>query len=251
MAQHDESGFGPAGPERVAALRGELARRGLTGFVVPRADEHQGEYVAASAQRLAWLTGFTGSAGLAVVLAGKAAVFVDGRYTLQVRQEVDEAVFTPVPMVEMPPAHWVGAELAAGDRLGFDPWLHTVDQVEALRLACERAGGQLVACADNPLDAVWHDRPPPPMAPVVTHGLAHAGRAAADKADDLAVQLRAERLDAAVLTDPAAVAWLLNIRGGDIPYVPLPLCFAILHGDGRIELFIAAAKLWWRISGRA
>lgn len=239
----DECGFGPAGPERLNALRAELGRRDLTGFIVPRADEHQGEYVARRAQRLAWLTGFTGSAGIAVVLTEQAAVFVDGRYTLQVGQEVDTALFEPVPIADCPPSRWLGERLGAGDRLGFDPWLHTSDQIEALRITAERAGAQLVPCDGNPLDAVWRDQPDPPMAPVVLHPSQYAGRSSADKRDDLAKSLAKDRLDAAVLTDPASVAWLLNIRGGDVAYTPLPLGFAILHADARVDLFMEPAKL--------
>ncbi|MBC7905268.1 MAG: aminopeptidase P family protein [Rhodospirillaceae bacterium] len=239
----DDCGFGPAGPERLDALRAELGRRALAGFIVPRADEHQGEYVARRAQRLAWLTGFTGSAGLAVVLTEQAAVFVDGRYTLQVGQEVDTALFEPVPMADCPPSRWLGERLKPGDRLGFDPWLHTSDQIEALRITAERAGAQLVPCDGNPLDAVWADQPPPPVAPVVSHGLDYAGRSSGDKRADLAKALTTDRLDAAVLTDPASIAWLLNIRGGDVAYTPLPLGFAILHGDGTVDLFMEPAKL--------
>ncbi|WP_249208988.1 aminopeptidase P family protein [Magnetospirillum sulfuroxidans] len=234
---------GPAGPERIGDLRKELAARGLTGFIVPRADEHQGEYVPASAQRLAWLTGFTGSAGMAVVLHGRAAIFIDGRYTLQVTQEVDAARFEIRHMVEQPVQRWLGQALTAGDRLGFDPWLHTAEQAETLRQVCERAGAELVACADNPLDAVWHDRPPPPCRPVVAHPLRFAGRSATEKRLALSDSLQADHLDGAVLTDPASIAWLLNIRGDDVAYVPLPLSFAILHGDGGVELFMDPAKI--------
>lgn len=243
MLDDDETGLGPAPAERLGALRAELAARGLGGFVVPRADEHQGEYVAPCARRLAWLTGFTGSAGMAVVLADQAAVFVDGRYTLQVRAEVDTDRFEPVHLIDCPPSRWLGERLKPGTRLGYDPWLHTADQVEGLRQAVERAGGELVACIDNPLDAVWHDRPAPPRAPVVPHDLAFAGRSAAEKRGDVAEILRADKLDAAVLTDPSSIAWLLNIRGGDVAYTPLPLSFAILHGNGRVDLFMDAAKL--------
>lgn len=243
LEDDDDHGTGPAPAERLDALRAELAARGLSGFVVPRADEHQGEYVAACARRLAWLTGFTGSAGMAVVLADQAAVFVDGRYTLQVRSEVDAARFEPVHLIDNPPPRWLGERLKAGDRLGFDPWLHTADQAEALRAAAERAGAELVACDSNPLDAVWHDRPPPPAAPAVPHPLAFAGTASAEKRGDVAEILAADRHDAAVLTDPASIAWLLNIRGGDVGYTPLPLSFAILHADAGVELFMDPAKL--------
>jgi len=233
---------GPAGPERIQALRAELAARGLSGFIIPRADEHQGEYVPASAQRLAWLTGFTGSAGMAVVLAGRAAIFVDGRYTLQVEHEVDKASFEIRHMVDQPMTRWLDEALNRGDRLGFDPWLHTADQAEALRLVCERTGAELVGCDTNPLDAVWRDRPPPPCRPVVAQPLAFAGRNSAEKRLALSDSLRAERLDGAVLSDPASVAWLLNIRGDDVAYVPLPLSFALVQADGTVDLFMEPAK---------
>ncbi|OAN52253.1 X-Pro aminopeptidase [Paramagnetospirillum marisnigri] len=234
---------GPAAPQRLDALRAELARRGLTGFMVPRSDEHQGEYVPPSAQRLAWLTGFSGSAGAAVVLVDRAAIFVDGRYTLQVRAEVDTTRFQPLHLVEQPPTRWLGEVLAKGDRLGFDPWLHTADQVEALRLACERVGAELVACPDNPLDAVWLDRPLPPMAPVEVQDEALAGLGSIDKRRDIAAALAAEQLSALVLSAPDSIAWLLNVRGGDVAYTPLPLSFAVLHDDASVDWFIHAAKL--------
>ncbi|MDA8230734.1 MAG: aminopeptidase P family protein [Magnetospirillum sp.] len=229
--------------ERLAALRAELDRRGLAGFIVPRADEHQGEYVAPCAQRLGWLTGFTGSAGVAVVLRDKAALFVDGRYTLQARHEVDAALFEALPVGEHPPVRWVGDNLPQGARFGFDPWLHVGDQVAALRSACQRAGGELVACADNPVDAVWPDRPAPPLEPIFAHPETFAGRSARDKRAELSKQLIAEKVDTVVLTDPAAIAWLLNIRGGDVAYAPLPLCFAILSADGTVSLFVDSRKL--------
>ena len=228
--------------ERLAALRAELTRRGLGGFLIPRADEHQGEYVARRADRLAWLTGFTGSAGLAVVLADKAAVFVDGRYVLQVRNQTDGALFEPQHLIESPPQDWIEANLPAGGRLGFDPWLHTDAQAAALRKAAEKVGGELGGCDDNPLDAVWTDQPPPPVAPVVPHPLELAGESAADKRTTLAEALSAKGVDAVVLSLPDSIAWLLNVRGADVPHVPLALSFAILHGDGRVDWFIDRRK---------
>jgi Xaa-Pro aminopeptidase len=230
-------------PRRLPTLRAECARRGLAGFIVPRADEHQGEYLPARAERLAWLTGFTGSAGLAVVLADKAAIFVDGRYTLQVSQEVDQQAFEPCHLTDHPPAKWVARNLGPGDKLGYDPWLHTQEDVERLRTACATAGGALVACPDNPLDAVWHDQPPAPISPVVAHELRFAGKSSADKRRDLGDALAKEQADAAVLTAPDSIAWLLNIRGGDVPHAPLPLSFAVLHRDGAVELFVDRRKL--------
>ncbi|MGE5547203.1 MAG: aminopeptidase P family protein [Solirubrobacterales bacterium] len=238
-----EPEFGRAGPERVAALREELARRGLDGFLVPRADEHQGEYVAPSSQRLAWLTGFTGSAGIAVVLPDRAAIFVDGRYTIQVRAEVDTTLFEPLHLTELPPSRWLAEALPTGARLGFDPWLHTADQLDAYRAACERANAVLVPSDGNPVDAVWLGRPPAPSAAIVAHDLTHAGRAAADKRAEIGRLLAEDRLDAAVLSDPASVAWLLNLRGGDVAYTPLPLAFAVVQADGSAELFVDSGRL--------
>ena len=226
----------------LARLRAELGRRHLDGFVVPRSDEHQGEYVPSSAQRLAWLTGFTGSAGFAVVLAGRAAFFTDGRYTLQARTEVDGKAFDLLHVTELPPPEWIAANLSAGAKLGYDPWLHTPDGLAQLAAACEKAGGILVACADNPLDAVWTDRPAPPLAPVEPYPLEHAGRDARDKRAQVAASLTKDKVDAAVLSAPDSIAWLLNVRGGDVPYTPLPLSFALLHADGTVEWFVDERK---------
>jgi len=228
--------------ERLAALRAELAKRGLGGFLVPRADEHQGEYVARRSDRLAWLTGFTGSAGLAAVLAETAAIFVDGRYVLQVRNQTDGRLYQWRHLIETPPKDWIEANLPAGVRLGFDPWLHPQAQAAALKEAARKAGGELVACDGNPLDAVWADQPPPPIAPVVPHPLEFAGRSSADKRESLAAALAAKGADAAVLTLPDSVAWLLNVRGADVPHTPLALSFAILHRDGRVDWFIDRRK---------
>jgi len=227
---------------RVAALRAELQRRGLAGFIVPRADEHQGEYVSPRAERLAWLTGFTGSAGLAIVLPQAAAVFVDGRYTLQVTQQVDTALFVARHLTDQPPEAWIAENLPPGGKLGYDPWLHTPDGLEFLRRAAPRAGGELVACADNPLDAVWTDQPAPPIAPVRPHELRYTGRESVDKRTGLGAKLAADKVDAAVLTAPDSLAWLLNIRGGDVPRTPLPLGFAVLHADGAVDLFMDRRK---------
>jgi Xaa-Pro aminopeptidase len=228
---------------RVGTLREALSRRDLAGFIVPRADEHQGEYVPANAQRLAWLTGFTGSAGLAIVLAERAAIFVDGRYTLQVRGEVPAALFEYRHLTEQPAAEWIAATLGAGQALGYDPWLHTVGEVERYEAAAAKAGGSLVAVADNPVDAIWHDRPPSPLAPVVAHELRFAGKPAAEKRHEIAAAMIASGVDAAVLTAPDSIAWLLNIRGGDVPRTPLPLSFAILGSDASVELFVDRRKL--------
>jgi Xaa-Pro aminopeptidase len=232
---------GPA--ERLARLRAELSRRGVHGFLVPRADEHQGEYVPAAAQRLAWLTGFTGSAGLAAVLPQTAAIFVDGRYTLQAQAEVDAALYVRRHLTDEPASDWIAERLKPGEILAYDPRLHTLGEVERFRAAAAKAGGSLKPLADNPLDAVWTDRPPAPLAPVVPHELRFAGESAERKRQALAERLAADGVDAAVLTAPDSIAWLLNIRGGDVPHTPLPLGFAILSGDGTVDLFIDPRKL--------
>ncbi len=229
--------------ERVARLRRELAARELDGFVVPRSDEHQGEYVPPRGQRLAWLTGFTGSAGLAVVLRERAALFVDGRYTLQAAQQVDGNLFEIHHLIDEPPARWIGAALPAGAVLGYDPWLHTPHEVERFRIAAEKAGAELRAVADNPLDRVWPGQPAAPLAPVVPHTEAFAGESAQAKRTRLARDLAEEGVAAAVLTMPESIAWLLNIRGGDVPHTPLPLSFALLRNDATVTLFIDSRKL--------
>ena len=223
----------------LTALRAELERQGLDGFIVPRADEHLGEYVPASAERLAFLTGFTGSAGLAVVLADKAAVFTDGRYVLQLAQQTDDALWERRHITEEPPPAWIAQNAPAGARIGYDPWL--ISEEALARFA--DAGLAMQPVATNPVDAVWTDRPAPPMAAATPHGLALAGRSADDKRQDIAAILTAAKQDAAVLTDPASLCWLFNIRGADVPFTPFALGFAIVHADGGAELFMDPAKL--------
>jgi len=229
--------------ERLGMLRAELGRRGIDGFIVPRTDEYQGEYVPAASQRLAWLTGFTGSAGLAIVLPDSAAVFVDGRYTLQAEAEVDTRLFARRHVTGAPPAAWIAQSLKPGQKLGYDPRLTTLGEVERYGAAAAKAGGSLVALLDNPVDAVWKDRPAPPCAPVVAHELRFAGESADSKRRRIAASLGASEADAAVLTAPDSIAWLLNIRGGDVPHTPLALSFAILHADSSVDLFIEREKL--------
>ena len=225
--------------QRLAALRAELARQGLFGFIVPRADEHLGEYVPAAAERLAWLTGFTGSAGAAVVLPDRAAVFTDGRYVLQVQAETDPALWERRHLIDEPPQIWLAAHVPADARIGYDPMLISEEGLQRYL----DAGLAMVPAAANPIDAVWTDRPGPPAGLAVPHAIARAGRDSADKRADLAAALREATQDAAILTDPAAICWLLNIRGADVPYTPFALGFAILHADGGTELFMAPEKL--------
>ncbi|HEX3485238.1 MAG TPA: M24B family metallopeptidase, partial [Micropepsaceae bacterium] len=227
---------------RLARLRTELAARGVDGFLIPRADEHQGEYVPKRAERLAWLTGFTGSAGLAVVLMEKAAVFVDGRYTLQVRNQTDTSLFETLDLMNDGPANWIEANLPKGARLGYDPWLHTQANVERLKQSVERAGGQLVALESNPLDAVWPDQPEPPRARAVPHPIELAGETSQSKRARLAEDLKKRGVDAAIITMPDSLCWLLNIRGADVPHTPFALAFGILNADATVDLFMDAKK---------
>jgi Xaa-Pro aminopeptidase len=231
------------GAERVAFLRSRLKEASLDGFIVPRADEHQGEYVPRSAERLAWLTGFTGSAGTAVVLADRAAIFVDGRYTLQVRDQVDRTVFEPVSTVETSVADWLKDHTSAGQRIGYDPWLMTRTQVRQIAKGLEASGAEFVPVDSNPLDAAWRDRPAPPLAQVSEYPDDLAGKPVGDKVGEVARLVAEKRADAAVLTDPSSIAWLFNIRGGDVPRTPLPLSFAVVNASGRPELFIDGRKL--------
>jgi Xaa-Pro aminopeptidase len=228
---------------RVAALRTELARRGLTGFVVPRSDRHQNEYVPASEERLAWLTGFTGSAGAAIVLMERAVLFVDGRYTLQVREQVETSLFTIEHLVETPPDRWIETNLTSADRLGYDPWLHTVESAERLAKACAAAGATLVAVEPDLIDAIWRDRPAPPLGAVTLHDLRFAGEGAEEKLARIRAELAKLRADALVVSDPHAVAWAFNIRGADVAHTPLPLAFAVVPQTGRAALFVDGRKL--------
>src|SRR5437868_6687157 len=239
----EEPEGGVALTARLGRFREELARRKLTGFVIPRADQQQNEYVAPSEERLAWLTGFTGSAGLAIVLARDAAVFVDGRYTLQAGKQVDRKAWQIEPLVDPPPEHWLTRHLAAGDRLGFDPWLHTSSAAERLAAACTKAGAELVAVESNPLDAVWSERPAPPLGPVTIHGIQFAGEAEAEKLGRIRGEIAKLGAEALVLSDSHAVAWTFNIRGADVSHTPLPLSYALVPKDGRPTLFIDYRKL--------
>ena len=228
---------------RLAALRGELARAQLDGFVVPISDEHMSEYVGAYAQRLEWLTGFNGSAGSAVVLAEEAAIFVDGRYTLAVRGQVDGALYAFENVPATSPAQWLGEHAAPGARIGYDPWLHSRGWVRAAEKALARRGATLVAVERNPIDAIWSDQPQRSLAPAFPHGLEYAGVSSAAKRATVAAWLIAEGLDAVVLSALDSVAWLLNIRGSDVARTPVALAFVIAHADGGADLFIAAEKV--------
>ena len=227
---------------RLAALRAELKQRGLDGFVIPHSDQHMGEYLPPRAERLAWLTAFTGSAGAAVVLMDKAAVFVDGRYTLQVRGQTDTSLFEPRDLVAEGPQGWIPAHLPKGARLGYDPWLHTAHGVAHLKAATDKAGGTLVAVESNPIDAVWSDQPAAPLTPAKPHALNLAGEQSEAKRIKLGEGLKKAGAEAAVITLADSVCWLLNIRGHDVPHTPFTLAFANLHDEGGADLFLDPAK---------
>ncbi|MGM4932632.1 aminopeptidase P family protein [Tardiphaga sp. 619_E2_N8_5] len=239
----EEPESGVALTARLAAFREELLRRKLTGFVIPRADQQQNEYVPPSDERLAWLTGFTGSAGMAIVLLQDAAVFVDGRYTLQAAKQVDVNAWSIQSLVEPPPESWLTDHLKPEDRLGFDPWLHTSAAAERLAAACAKAGAELVAVDSNPLDSVWAERPAPPLGAVSIHPLNYAGVSEADKLAQIRGEMERLRVDALVLSDSHAVAWAFNIRGADVSHTPLPLSYALVPKHGRPQIFIDHRKL--------
>lgn len=243
MFQNFEVSSNPAtGAPRVAKLREELNRLQLDGFLVPRADEHQGEYVPLRAQRLGWLTGFTGSAGAALILKNKAYVFVDGRYTLQVRTQTDPAVFDIESLVDNPPATWLEKN-GKGLVIGFDPWLHTIAETRAMKAALEAQGGQLVPVQDNLVDLVWTDQPAAPLEPVTIQPLQYAGQEPRAKLNSLSEAVEKSGASATILTDPASIAWAFNIRGRDVSNTPLPLSFALIAADGQHILFIDKRKL--------
>ncbi|OKL45384.1 aminopeptidase P family protein [Pseudovibrio exalbescens] len=231
------------GPARLAALRGELASRGLDGFLVPREDAHQGEYVPASECRLEWLTGFSGSAGVAAVVGEAAAIFVDGRYTIQVREQVDLSVFKYRHLHEQPLTSWLAEVLKPGMKVGYDAMLHPVSQVRKLKSVCDEAGAELVAVESNLVDSVWDDRPEPPLGAVHLHPLEFAGEEAITKIARIGKIIGEKKAEAAVLTQPDSIAWLFNIRGSDVMHTPLPLAFAIVPAEGKPTLFIDGRKL--------
>jgi Xaa-Pro aminopeptidase len=229
--------------DRLAALRAHLADTGLDGFLVPIADEHGSEYVGAYAQRLAWLTGFDGSAGSAAVLPGVAALFVDGRYTLQAASQVDGEAFTIVPSVDTPLTDWLGQNAQPGMRIGFDPWLYSEKQATDLKAAAEGRGATLVPVAANPIDALWSGQPAPSDAPLAVQPDTLAGRSSAEKRAEIGRFLDETGADAAVVTALDSIAWLYNVRGADVAHTPVPLAFTILHRDGTAELFVDEPKL--------
>ena len=227
---------------RLTALRHALVESNIDGFIVPRSDEYQGEYVPACAQRLAWLTGFTGSAGTAVILMDRAALFVDGRYTLQAKMEVDEALYETIPTANISTEKWLMDELADGSRFGYDPHLHNRVQAQRLRKTCESAGSILVPVKINPLDSVWATQPPPPISAAMGHGEHFTGQSLREKCVQIGKHISDAGSEATVLTMTDSIAWLLNLRGGDIEFTPLTLAFAILHRNSSVDLFMDVRK---------
>ncbi len=229
------------GAGRLEALRAELRKDGLDGFLVPRADAHQGENVAPRDERLAWLTSFTGSAGFCAALQDRAGVFIDGRYRVQVTREIAPDHFSAVHWPEVQLGDWLKDALAKGGTIGFDAWLHTAKEIEELREALAGSGVEMRATG-NLIDRIWDDQPPPPTGKVVAYPLEHAGQSSADKRAELAEALREGKQAAAVITLPDSIAWVLNIRGSDIARVPVPHGFLILRDDAKACLFVDPAK---------
>ena len=238
-----ESADASHGQARTILLRTAFSGLKIDGFLIPRADEHQGEYVPPCDDRLAWLTGFTGSAGVAVVLKDRAALLVDGRYTSQAAAQSDTAVFEQVPIHEIGLGEWLAKAVTSGTVIGYDAALHTPGEIDRLAQALKPAGATLLAVAANPLDALWNDRPAPPEGRITAHPIAFAGETAAKKIARVQKSLAAERLDGLVVSDPHAVAWLFNIRGADVQYTPLPLGYALVPASGKPTLFLAPQKL--------
>lgn len=229
--------------DRLAALRDQLKRDRLDGFIVPLTDEHMSEYVGSYAQRLAWLTGFQGSAGTAAVLPEEAAIFVDGRYTIQVRQQVSPTEWSYQSVPETSVSRWLKENAPNGARIGYDPWLHTAEWVKQATAQLAAKGAELVAVGRNPIDAVWADRPEPSKARLTVQPDEYAGKGSAEKRHDMADWLAKEGADAAVLAALDSIAWTFNIRGADVTHTPVALAFALVHADGTADLFVEGEKI--------
>jgi Xaa-Pro aminopeptidase len=229
--------------DRLKALREQLEFDRLDGFVVPLTDEHMSEYVGSYAQRLAWLTGFEGSAGSAVVLPEEAAIFVDGRYTLQVQSQVDGKDWSYQSVPQTSVADWLKEHAPEGGRIGYDPWLHTGDWVKRAREALASRGAELVAVGENPIDKVWSDRPKASNAHLIVHSDKCAGKSSAEKRTEIADWLTSTEADAAVLSALDSIAWAFNVRGADVTHTPVALAYAIVHCDGTADLFVAGEKV--------
>jgi Xaa-Pro aminopeptidase len=228
---------------RVGALRTELTKLKLDGFLVPRSDEHQGEYVPKCEERLEYISGFTGSAGFALILKNKAAIFIDGRYTLQIKQQVDVKLFTPVPSLEPNIREWLVNTVPANARIGYDPRLHTAQDLERLGKMLHRISATLIAVKQNPIDLIWDNRPPAPKGMVTIHPKSLAGEISQSKIERITHALLVDRVDALLVSDPHNIAWAFNIRGSDVAHTPIALCYALIPADGTPTLFIDPAKI--------
>lgn len=229
--------------DRLQELRLQLRKHDLDGYLVPMADAFQSEYVAHSERRIKFITGFSGTAGFVIVMMDKAAFFTDGRYTIQAEDQIDPRLFEVFTLSSKTPHEWLCENLCTQTKIGFDPRLHTGDQIKKLELIALKRGASLIPVEQNLIDAIWSDRPQAAPTPVTTHDTTYAGKASALKRQEIGEALHKEGLNAALLTDPASIAWLLNVRGGDIPYSPLPLSTAILRADGTVEWFIESGKV--------
>jgi len=231
-----------AGPNRLENLRKAMQKQGVTAFLIPHADEHQNEYQPARAQRLAWLTGFTGSAGFAIATLETAAVFADGRYTIQVKEQIDETAFVAESLMDNPPAKWIEANIVKGDIIAYDPWLITINGLKQFEKAAKKAGAKLKE-TENLIDQIWSDQPQAPMGNVSLHDISFAGNPADEKITEIQKVIKDNDCDYTLLTDPASLAWLFNIRGSDVVHNPLALGFAIVPAAGKPILFMDAQKL--------
>ncbi len=241
MAFMNQSPFSPF-PERLAALRAAIKAQGLDGFLVPLSDEYLGEYVPPRARRLAFMTGFTGTYGFLAVLLDQAAFFTDSRYTLQAARQVPRELYEIFDVAQTAPTDWLTDRACAGMKIGFDPRLHSVRQIERIEAALLKRNASLAPVEENPVDPLWTDRPPALLAPIVPHETAYAGKSAAAKRAEIGAILRKKNANAAILTDPSSIAWLLNVRGGDVPLAPLPLSTAIARADGSVDWFVDPRK---------
>ncbi|MFA4994486.1 MAG: aminopeptidase P family protein [Bdellovibrionales bacterium] len=229
--------------KRLSALRREISIAGFDGFLVPRTDDYLGEYIPPNAERVAFLSGFTGSAATIVVLKDKAALFTDGRYILQVARQVARDNFSLFDTAEKTPLAWLEENISKGEKIAYDPWLHSIESVTHLKAALTRIGAEAVPVARNLVDVIWDDQPAPSVAPVFVHDLSYVGKSSAEKRREIAAFLNRKNVAAAFIADPTSVAWLLNVRGGDVPHTPLPLSHAILREDGSAEWFVSSGKI--------
>ncbi|GAB5510895.1 MAG: aminopeptidase P family protein [Hyphomicrobiales bacterium] len=240
---YDDTSEPDKGSHRLAQLRSAMAKHNLDGLLVPRTDEHNSEYLPGYAERVAWLTGFTGSNAFVLILPDEARVFSDGRYTLQLRSQTDPAAYTPDDMMETPPAKYLASLDLAGKRIGFDPWLHTVRGFRAFKNAAKKAGGNLVPTSANLIDAIWTDRPERPNEPIIVHPLEFAGQPFEEKIEGIAQTIKEAGADAVILPQADGAAWLFNLRGSDVPQKPMFLAFAIVEADGKASLFVDPGKM--------